>query len=89
MRQPIARLSGPERSCAVFGPQPLRRLPFSADTEPSSLDGGGNGKEARIIVLANGNKVDPISPNLRRYEDFRKKLSYAVQTVSLRARILE
>ena len=43
----------------------------------------------RIIVLANGNKVDPISPNLRRYEDFRKKLSYAVQMVSLRARILE
>jgi hypothetical protein len=43
----------------------------------------------RIIVLANGNKVDPISPNLRRYEDFRKKLSHAVQMVSLRARILE
>ncbi len=45
--------------------------------------------QVRIIVLADGNQVDAISADLHRYEDFRKKLSYAVQMVSLRARILE
>ena len=45
--------------------------------------------QVRIVVLADGNKVDPISVDPGRYEDFRKKMSYAVQMVSLRARILE
>ncbi len=64
------------------------RVGFQVGTETLTVPILVN-NQVRIIVLADGNKVDPISADPHRYEEFRSKLSYAVQMVSLRARILE